>query len=494
MSMPVIWIDFEDILVHLETRSRPSGIQRLAFEVARELIAIAPPGRVRFLRHARGGSGFREIAFELAEAAFATASGAGSTTGIQGPPRVLRSIVPPAEMSLPPSRMVGIWRRGASLLPAEVRLAAQRILLHQWQAFTAVPALLRAIGRSVLRRPPARRGGAVETDASPDLVRMAAGDVLFGLAASWGTEHCQRVAVARREQGVRYAVLVYDLIPLVRPEFCVPAYSARFREWVDAMLPMCDLPMAISHATRRDLEAYAARQGVVLRAPVAVVPIGTSFSAPPANPDAAPPDPVLPPGSYVLFVSTIAAHKNHTLLLRVWRRLLEEMPVGRVPTLAFAGSIGWMVDDLLMQLANSRFLDGNIVIVESPSDGALESLYRGAMFTVFPSHYEGWGLPVVESLALGTPCVAARATSLPEAGGTLARYFSPDDVGDACQVIRGLIEDPAELAAWRAQVQAEFRPIAWRETARAMLAAIDAVVAGSRPSIASRVDAADTAV
>jgi len=108
------------------------------------------------------------------------------------------------------------------------------------------------------------------------------------------------------------------------------------------------------------------------------------------------------------------------------------------------------------------------------------------MFTVYPSHYEGWGLPVVERLAFGTPCLAADASSMPEAGGDLARYFRPDDVGGATRQIRALIDNPQELAAWRDAVRARFRPLPWRRTAEAILAAIDS--ATSAPAISTPLD------
>jgi len=181
---------------------------------------------------------------------------------------------------------------------------------------------------------------------------------------------------------------------------------------------------------------------------------------------------VAPP--YILFVSTIEIRKNHALLFRAWRRLLDDIGPDRLPILVFAGAIGWIVDDLMQQIRNAGFLGGKLLIIESPSDATLEALYRNALFTVYPSHYEGWGLPVVESHAFGTPCLAARATSLPEAGGTLARYFTPDDPADLCRAIRHLIDNPADLDAWRAELRATFRPTPWHATAEAILAAIDA--------------------
>ena len=116
-----------------------------------------------------------------------------------------------------------------------------------------------------------------------------------------------------------------------------------------------------------------------------------------------------------------------------------------------------------------------IVHVEDPSDADLTALYRGCLFTVFPSLYEGWGLPVTESLAFGKPCVVAAVASLPEAGGDLARYFDPDNLHDAVGVIRAVLQDRPGLAAWEARVRREFRPVPWSASAEAVLRALEVV-------------------
>ena len=127
----------------------------------------------------------------------------------------------------------------------------------------------------------------------------------------------------------------------------------------------------------------------------------------------------------------------------------------------------------MQQLRNAEWLGGKIVLVESPSDAELVQLYLGCRFTLFPSLYEGWGLPVTESLMFGKPCLVSNVTSLPEAGGALARYFDPDDLNDVVRVIRETISDPAGLAEWEARVKREFRPVSWDESARAILEAIE---------------------
>ena len=176
------------------------------------------------------------------------------------------------------------------------------------------------------------------------------------------------------------------------------------------------------------------------------------------------------------------------------RRLLEELPSELVPTLVFAGRVGWQVEDLMRQIANADHLDGKLMVVEDPNDAELAALYQDCQFTVFPSLYEGWGLPVTESLAFGKPCLIADRTSLPEAGGELARRFDPDNLNDAFAAIRDVILDPKGLARWEARVRRDFRPVPWTASADALLAALGHSVrrnevAGNRRSAMALIEA-----
>jgi glycosyltransferase involved in cell wall biosynthesis len=123
----------------------------------------------------------------------------------------------------------------------------------------------------------------------------------------------------------------------------------------------------------------------------------------------------------------------------------------------------------MQQIANTDHLNGKLLIIEDPSDKELVSLYSGCLFTLFPSFYEGWGLPVTESLAFGKPCFISNRTSLPEAGGKLARSFDPDDLQDAYAKIRNVIEDRADLMRWEDTVKREFTPVSWSTTVEALL-------------------------
>jgi glycosyltransferase involved in cell wall biosynthesis len=299
--------------------------------------------------------------------------------------------------------------------------------------------------------------------------QSAPGDILLVLGSPWSHPNYAQLVRTQRQRGLQFALLVYDLIPLRRPEWCDRGLVRIFRSWFESVFPLCDHVFAISRASAADVERYALERGLKLSGPVIPIPIGTSFGAADGSVSAAR-TPRLPrAGSYALVVSTIEARKNHLLLFRVWRRMLEEMPVHLVPTLVFAGRVGWLVDDLMRQIANTNNLDGKLVLIENPTDSELMALYEGCQFTMFPSFFEGWGLPVTESLALGKPCLTSDRTSLPEAGGDLARRFDPDNLHDAYRQIREVVQDPAGLARWEAQVRREFKPVPWSDSAEALL-------------------------
>ena len=482
-----LWIDVEDLFQYAANGKRPSGIQRLAFEIDRALYEeYGDIGRVRFVRHGSRQGGLEIVSWGAIVALFdrltrTELSTAATAEQADAPNEALPPLAPQGQ-----ARRVVHWllRR----LPTEIREALHRFLRAEAEAARALAAIPGALWRWGVARFPRLHAGRREArpvDHEPGASRpapaaeatggifrrlVAPGDVLLVLGSPWfRADYGAFVEALKRRHDMRVAVLVYDLIPHLHPEWCDPYLVRMFRAWFASVLPLADAIFAISRASADDVEAYAAEVGFPLSRRVQPIPIGTGFGA--AHSAAAvPPWPRLPlPCTYALVVSTIEPRKNHMLLFRVWRRLVAEMPRERVPTLVCAGRVGWMVGDLMQQLANAEWLDDKIRLVEDPTDAEIEALYRGCLFTLFPSFAEGWGLPVTESLAFGKPCLIADHAALREAGGTLARYFDPDNLHDAYRTIRATIEDPAGLAAWEAQVQREFRPVPWGESAAAIL-------------------------
>jgi glycosyltransferase involved in cell wall biosynthesis len=144
-----------------------------------------------------------------------------------------------------------------------------------------------------------------------------------------------------------------------------------------------------------------------------------------------------------------------------------------VPSLVFIGEVGWGVSELMRELRASGGFGGKIVIRSNVIDAALLEAYRGALFTVYPSLCEGWGLPISESLAQGTPCLSSNATSLPEVGGDLVSYFSPLDVDGAYDRIERMLFDERERAAATARIRMGYRRRNWEECLDDLVSRID---------------------
>jgi glycosyltransferase involved in cell wall biosynthesis len=115
-------------------------------------------------------------------------------------------------------------------------------------------------------------------------------------------------------------------------------------------------------------------------------------------------------------------------------------------------------------------------------DDCLIALYREAAALVYPSRYEGFGLPVLEAMACGTPVIASRAASMPEVLGAAGILLDPDDVSGWAAAISSVLSDEAVRAALRARGLARATEFTWARTARQTLDAYRrAVAAHSRP-------------
>lgn len=234
-------------------------------------------------------------------------------------------------------------------------------------------------------------------------------------------------------------------------------------------LPHADHLLAASENTAADVRRYVKAQQLP-EPPITVTRYGSSFAEflPVAD---APGDlgPEEIPERFVLFVATIEGRKNHKLMLDIWRRMIAdgEDP----PHLVCVGRPGWKSSAFLYTLVETGYLDGRVHLLHDLSDADLEILYRECLFTVFPSFYEGWGLPVSESLAVGKICVCSDRASLPEVAGEFGVYIDIADFEQSLKVIRGLISDAAARRKLEAKIRRGYRPITWRSVAEDVLKA-----------------------
>jgi hypothetical protein len=91
----------------------------------------------------------------------------------------------------------------------------------------------------------------------------------------------------------------------------------------------------------------------------------------------------------------------------------------------------------------------------------------------FPSYYEGWGLPVTESLSFGKTCIASSEASVPEAGGEFCLYIDPDNVTEATNLLRRIIQEPSIIENLEKKIGTNFRPVHWSEAATVVIKGLE---------------------
>ena len=163
---------------------------------------------------------------------------------------------------------------------------------------------------------------------------------------------------------------------------------------------------------------------------------------------------------YVLTVGTLEPRKNLPLLLRAFDRL-SDLDVD----LVIAGGKGWR-DGALRAALERRLPGGRVHVLGYVSQGDLITLYGGALAMAYPSHFEGFGLPVVEAMACGTPVVATDVPALREAAGGAATLVPPEDEAALAMALRRLIVDPDARARAREHGLRRAAALTWEDSAR----------------------------
>ncbi len=257
------------------------------------------------------------------------------------------------------------------------------------------------------------------------------GDVLIGLGDFWCyREHVEALLDMKMRTRLRLVHMVHDLFSLERPEWSHPYYGPQFVSQLEKLAPHVDRWMVNSRFVADKLQSYLTNC-VGSTAGIDIIPMGWDTAFPAPSPSMDSDSKVLarfklPHLRYVLHVGSVEPRKNLQTLVNAFCRLHRDYK-GTAPICILVGQNGWKVQEIRKQVKQAN-LDGEVIRwIGDANDRELAAFYRKALFTVVPSHTEGWGLAVQESLAHGTPCITSRAGGLPEAGVDLARYVDPDN-------------------------------------------------------------------
>ena len=286
---------------------------------------------------------------------------------------------------------------------------------------------------------------------------------IYLLGAAWvHQDYFGHISDLKRIYNAVFCMTVHDLIPVFARETCDQGTAVVFEEFIRKAIFYTDHFVTVSEHTAYDLLRFAAPGGHT-RLPVTAIKNAHKFDEffPPSgriDPEAVPDE------DFVLFVSTIEGRKNHIYIFDVWRSLQERL--GRAPLLILVGRPGWRAEAFFEKMLMTDSLNGRIRVLSDVSDALLNELYKRCLFSVYPSSYEGWGLPVGESLSKGRVCVTTLNSSLPEVGRDFAVYVDIGSVHDGFNKISRLITDNDYRRRHEAELRQHFRPRSWTDVAQ----------------------------
>jgi len=256
----------------------------------------------------------------------------------------------------------------------------------------------------------------------------------------------------------RTVLTIHDLSFERGPEWYVPE-QARIHQCYRRWVQRADHLIAVSEFTKRELmELYQTPGDKISVTPEAA---GDQFHPTPA-PGENPNRPLGLPRGYILAVGTLQPRKNYTRLIDAYRIVVDRMP--SAPQLVIAGAEGWLCDHVLEKAYHLQ-LAGNLILLGYVSDDFLPALYRGAGIFVFPSLYEGFGLPVLEAMQTGVPVICSNTSSLPEVAGDAALLVDPTETEQIALAIHKVLTDESMREDLSARGLAQAARFSWEKTA-----------------------------
>ncbi len=240
--------------------------------------------------------------------------------------------------------------------------------------------------------------------------------------------------IVRLSKGLPYALTIHDASWKLFPEF----FSKKMLLWHAACRPERLIKNATeiivpSKTTKEDVE----RLFSISPEKVHVIPHGISVDVSPSSPSTSAPGLRSGNKAFALFVGTREPRKNLPLVVEAVQRYRERS--GDDLRLVIAGGRGWGGTSIDRLLASHAWID----ILGYVSDEERTRLYREAKFLLWPSLYEGFGLPVLEAMAYGCPVITSTSSSLPELVGSAGILVNPFDTEESVQVIEALMSDDA---------------------------------------------------
>lgn len=298
---------------------------------------------------------------------------------------------------------------------------------------------------------------------------------IVSVGSSWmqNPEYVSDLGEFSRRHGLRLSILMHDMTPFLFPHWYPVDYARVWNENCRALVAQCSRIIVYSQSTLNDLADFCEEFGVVMP-PAATIKLADDIGdlggersskgmAATAKFSRLP---------FILAVGGIHTRKNYGLLADVWAILHEKMGEA-TPHLVIVGGVAWNGSELARAITEDRRLKDRVHILTDIDDASLAELYDICLFTVYPSLYEGWGLPVGESLAHGKICLASNASSMKEIAPDYTDLLDPLDRTAWAALIQHYTTSKTARSYREQQISSGYVPLSWKDTTDGVVSILD---------------------
>lgn len=263
---------------------------------------------------------------------------------------------------------------------------------------------------------------------------------------------------------------IYDIIPLLHPEYFADGFVDEFRPIVESFSPRDDFLFTISECTKNDICSYFTMEPErVFVTPLAASPelyypvhdreliasVKQKFR--------------IPEGRYFLTLATVEKRKNLQTSMACFREILKEPGCDDL-YFVLVGTRGWKVKEVLEEINSDAVLRGRVIFTGFVPDQYLSALYSGAEAFLYPSLYEGFGLPPLEAMQCGLPVIVSNTSSLPEVVGDSGILVDPLDKDLICAAMLHVLQDTDFRMRYAAKGLARAQEFSWQRCAEQTVA------------------------
>jgi len=284
-------------------------------------------------------------------------------------------------------------------------------------------------------------------------------DIYLSFGLDWEDKDLDCLLQLKKEHSITTFLCSYDIIPYICPQHVSPESYDEILAYIKRLLKTSDHLMTISCHSKKDLEKFCNKEGIM--PPHAIHPIHIAYQSFGDASQATFKELAFSrKETFLLTVGSIDSRKNIDLLYRIWQKL-EEDNYPDIPHLVIVGRVGWDAEMLVKSMRTHPRLKQKIHILDNIDDNCLAWLYENCYFFLYPTYYEGFGLPLAEVMLHGKFALASDTSSLPEVSKGLAEHLDPRDFYAWYKNICFYLENPDVLAEKERHIQNNFKERIW---------------------------------